>query len=177
MPLDHALEDVQHTSHASAAATDRLHATAAAADVPRTQMGTAQSTHLQRLEAAAAKWQHRSGSGINSSQLPGSGPPSLHNQYRHQHPLDASSSQAPSWQTQQELNGSEHFEALMDSWDRDLATDVVLTSPQSAVDVHEPYADASLAALPPAPPRPVKGARVKASWWDALKGDAPPWLL
>ncbi len=32
-----------------------------------------------------------------------------------------------------------------------------------------------VASVPPPPPRPAQQA--KATWWDAIKGDAPPWLL
>lgn len=45
-------------------------------------------------------------------------------------------------------------------------------------DLSDPLLDERLRELPSIPPPPPKPARLpKASWWAAIKGDAPPWLL
>lgn len=137
------------------------------------QEGSARAKHLQRLEAAAAKWRQRSD--CNNSMLA-----------NQPHALDrygvspqtatpsggmTNSQEAQSWPPQRALDSVESNSFVPQSAEVGVAERPENDGQQSAFE--------SSAGVPPPPSRPPKIslAKTKASWLDALKGDAPPGLL
>lgn len=141
------------------------------------------SKHLQRLEAAAARWQQRPSSGSSTS--PGQ------SQSIDEHPTNNNFSveskrytslpETQTWHPQQMDQGMELAQLAAGSANEEPAfeTDATTLSARPNTDNTSWYtSDASLS-VPPPPPTLTKksGSKARASWWAALKGDAPPWLL
>lgn len=167
---------VEHRSRAE------LDGSSSAADVQsaQTQEGLARSKHLQHLEAAAAKWRQRSGaSSLDSPSQP--------------HVLDSCGISNQTGILDVNLNGlpeAQYWDHASDNMESSSVvtqsaaqdamskSEVVLASTRPVHNVPQ-SPSASAVGIPPPPPRPSKNsqAKTKASWWSALKGDAPPWLL
>ena len=158
---------------------DQVHGSrsAVAAHKVHTQEGSARSKHLQRLEAAAAKWRQRSG----SNNLTLANQPCVLNSYGVSTQTATATGQmtnvqeAQPWPLQQAFDNAEST-CFVPQSDEPGAEVGVAARPeyddqQSAIE--------SSAGVPPPPSRPPKisQAKTKASWLAALKGDAPPWLL
>lgn len=145
----------------------RTSSSAATAQDLQPEEGLASAKHLQRLEAAAAKWRQRSGS---SNSVVAHQPCALDSydiSTQTATPRDemAYLHRAQSWQPRRAFNNAESDAAV------GVAARPEYDDQQSAFE--------SLISVPPPPLRQTKisQAKTKASWMAALKGDAPPWLL
>ena len=193
--ISHSLPAPPQTDARSSQAVDKAtmlaeqskDAPAAALDSPvsalalHPQEASGKSKHLQRLEAAAARWQQRPGSSNLSSQNQKSDKQSSSNGFNVEIKENASLPGAQIWQTQQTDQGMEstHFAAGMDNQDPASERNAISLSVRSKYgDVPWYTSDAPLSVPPPPPTLPKQPqSKARASWWAALKGEAPPWLL
>ena len=142
----------------------------------QSQQGLARAKHLQRLEAAAAKWRQKSGSSdpVSASQLH-----MLNNDCVSTTPatiIDETPDppEAQSAQPQHAFGNLEPGSSVPQNFDTRAGFEAL----RSELDDLQP-GFASPEGVPPPPSRPSKRlqAKPKASWMAALRGDAPPWLL
>lgn len=155
----------------------RMSSSAATAQEVQTQEGLARAKHLQRLEAAAAKWRQRSGSNN----------PILSNQSCVLDSYGVSTQTAIPSNEMSDLQKAQFWQPLH-ALDNAESNTFVPQSVESGVGVavaarpefdDQQSAFGSLVRVPPPPSRPPKisQAKTKASWLAALRGDAPPGLL
>ena len=146
---------------------------AATAQEVQTQEGLARAKHLQRLEAAAAKWRQRLGAKNSDLALQPCVPDSygVNMQTAIQSDEMTGLQEAQSWQPLRAFDDAKSFSFVPQSVEPGAGV-AVAASPE--------FDDQQASVgIPPPPSRPPKisQAKIKASWLAALKGDAPPWLL
>ena len=158
------------SDRAAAAATVRpdnqMHGHVSAHDTASTDM------HLPHLEASAATWQQSSGA-LSMTQMEGGGPATNDIQSRNDKCAAAAMPmhELHQWHISQDHAARQHSEpAFSRRHDTDHLSDT-----SSLDDTRPEVVSQELAYVPPPPPRPARQRR--ASWWAAIKGDAPPWLL